>query len=136
MERAILGTCQPPHRDPSGRFVTGNSGRPRGPNRVNRCLREAILVAAQLHGSDGRGRGELVGFLQWLIKRDLRSFVGLMARCVPLNVVSTEEPERVFRSLEEIDADMRARGITPDRLALMAENMAARAKANGSGGLN
>ena len=55
MERAILRTCEPPHRDPSGRFVTGNSGRPRGPNRINRTLREAIVLAAEELGSDGRG---------------------------------------------------------------------------------
>ena len=69
MERAILRTCEPPHRDPSGRFITGNSGRPRGPNRINRTLREAIVLAAEEHGVDGRGRGDLPGFLSMVIEQ-------------------------------------------------------------------
>ena len=59
---------------------------------------------------DGRGRGELIGFMQWLINRDLRSFVGLMARCVPLNVVLVAE-EKVFRSTEEVLAELERRGL-------------------------
>src|SRR4029079_6755897 len=106
MERAILRTSEPSHRDPSGRFVTGNSGRPRGPNRVNRTLREAIVMAAAEHGEDGRGRRDLPGFLRMVIERDLKTFCGLLGRCIPLNVVSTEEPERVFRSSEEVAQEL------------------------------
>ena len=64
MERALLRTCEPSHRDPSGRFITGNSGRPRGPNRIHRTLREAIILAAEELGSNGRGAGGLLGFLK------------------------------------------------------------------------
>ena len=135
MERAILRTCEPPHRDPSGRFIVGNSGRPRGPNRVHRTLREAIVLAAAEHGFDGRGSGDLPGFLRMVIERDLKTFCGLLARCIPIDVHSkAEEPERTFRTIEEVQAELEARGIDADYLAHMAESMARRAKANGSGG--
>src|SRR4051812_47290186 len=101
MERALLRTGEPPHRDPRGRFVTGNSGRPRGPNRVNRTLKEAIIMAAELHGGDGRGKDQLVGFLSMLIKRDLKTFAGLLGRCIPLDLhTKVEEPEQTYRSSE------------------------------------
>ena len=133
MERAFL----PPHRDPSGRFVTGNSGRPRGPNRVNRTLREAIVMAAEELGSDGRGRGDLIGFLRMLIKRDLKSFVGLMGRCMPLDLHTKAEEPVTYRSVEEVEAELARRGITPDYMLVMAESAARRAKANsGNGSLN
>ena len=137
MERALLRTCEPPHRDPSGRFVTGNSGRPRGPNRINRTLREAIVIAAEQHGEDGHGRGALTGFLRMLLRKDLKSFVGLLGKCIPIDLhAKTEKPERTFRTSEEVAAELEARGIDADYLHHMAVNMAARNKANSSGGLN
>ena len=81
MERAILRNCEPPHRDQRGRFVAGNSGRPRGPNRVHRTIREAVVLAAEELGSNGRGAGGLLGFLKMVARKDLRSFVGLLSRC-------------------------------------------------------
>ena len=139
MDRAILRTFEPPHRDPSGRFITGNSGRPRGPNRVNRTLREAIILAAAEHGFDGRGSGDLPGFLRMVIERDLKTFCGLLARCIPIDVHSkAEEPEQVFRSSEELHQALEERGIGSGMLEILAERMAERerAKANGGGPFN
>jgi len=133
MERAILRTSEPPHRDPSGRFITGNSGRPRGPNRVNRTLREAIVIAAAEHGEDGRGRGELVGFLSMLIKRDLKSFCGLLGRCMPLDLHTKAEEPGPYRSSEEAYAELERRGIGSGMMEILAERMREREqKRNGS----
>ena len=105
MDRAILRTCEPPHRDPSGRFITGNSGRPRGPNRINRTLREAIILAAEEHGYDGRGSGDLPGFLRMVIERDLKTFSACWRAASRIDVHSkAEEPERTYRSVEEVQS--------------------------------
>ena len=63
MDRAILRTFEPPHRDPSGRFIVGNLGRPRGPNRVNRTLRVLELEGEGLPEYDAELEldGKVVG---------------------------------------------------------------------------
>jgi len=133
MERAHL----PPHRDQRGRFVAGNSGRPRGPNRVHHTIREAIVLAPEELGSDGRGAGGLLGFLKMVARKDLGSIVGLLSRCVPLSIAPVEEEEETYRSVEEVEAELAAAGIDHEYLALMAENMTERQRArmNGVGSL-
>ena len=135
MDRAILRTCEPPHRDPRGRFVTGNSGRPRGPNRVHRTLREAIVLAAAEHGFDGRGSGDLPGFLRMVCARseDLLRPAGALhpARRGHSQGRGASAPSR---SVEEVEAELAARGIDHDYLALMAESMAKRAPRRTAGG--
>ena len=67
-------------------------------------------------------------------RKDLRSFVGLLARCVPLDVVSGRGAGAVFRSVEEVEAELEARGIDA-RLPRPhgREHGEQRAKANGGG---
>ena len=53
-------------------------------NRATKMLKEAILLAAELEGSDGEGKDELVGFFRKAAKEDLRAFVMLLGRVLPL----------------------------------------------------
>jgi hypothetical protein len=130
-------------REPNGRFRPGNNGgRPRGmPNRINRTLRECVLLAGEIVGSDGRGRDGLLGYLTKVARHDPKTYCGLLGRLMPIDLhTRTEAAEPVFRTIEEVDADMQARGLTPDRLVEMAENMAERARErarkDGDGSLN
>jgi len=83
-------------------------------------LREAVVLAAEELGSDGRGRDGLLGFLKMVARHDLRAFLGLMARCVPLNVLPVAE-EKVFRSTEEVLDELAARGIGVGMMEILAE---------------
>ena len=55
-------------------------------NKVPRLLKEAIILAAELEGSNGQGSGKLVGFLRKVAREDPRGFVKLLGRVLPLQV--------------------------------------------------
>ena len=82
-------------------------------NRSTRLLKEAILMAAELEGSDGNGKDGLIGFLRRIVKEDIRAFAMLLGRVLPLQI-DTKSDQRetiVYRSVAEIRAEMVARGI-------------------------
>ena len=47
---------------------------------TTRLLKEAILLAAELEGRDGRSKDELVGFLRRVANEDIRAFAMLLGR--------------------------------------------------------
>lgn len=86
-------------------FVKGgdrptNAGRKAGvPNKNTRILKDALLLAAELEGSDTRGKDGLVGFLRSAARTDRASFLTLLGRVLPLQInakVTTPQtvPER------------------------------------------
>ena len=96
-------------------------------------------MAGEIVGSDGKGRDGLLGYLTRIARRDPKTYCGLLGRLLPVDLhTRTEEAEPVHRTIEEVDADMRARGLTPDRMVEMAANMEERerTKKNGGGSLN
>ena len=125
MQRERLVQPGSEHRDAKGRFVPGNGGRAPGcRHRVNRVLKECIIMAAEQHGEDGHGRGQLTGFLRMVIRKDLKSFIALMGRCIPTELhVQAEQPVRRDRTFDEADADLQARGLSGQRLIEIGENM-------------
>ena len=59
-------------------------GRPKGAkNKVTVVLKEAILLAAEEHGSDGEGKDGLKGYLSMVARADLKTFCGLLGRILP-----------------------------------------------------
>ena len=63
--------------------LTGE-GRPKGTkNKVTVVLKEAILLAAEEHGSDGEGKDGLKGYLGMVARADLKTFCGLLGRILP-----------------------------------------------------
>jgi len=63
-------------------------GRPKGvPNKATASLKEAILLAAEDVGRDGKGTGGLRGYLCRLAMDDPKAFSALLGRVVPLQVV-------------------------------------------------
>jgi hypothetical protein len=59
----------------------------------------------------------MIGYLLWLGKHNPTSYAGLLGRVLPLqvNLKTAVKPARVeYRSVEEIKAALRAKGIDPD----------------------
>jgi hypothetical protein len=61
-------------------------GRPPGPNKVTTALKEAILLAAKNKGSDGKGAGGLVGYLEMLAGKERKAFAMLLGKVLPLKI--------------------------------------------------
>jgi hypothetical protein len=90
-------------------------GREKGtPNKTTRFLKDAVMLAAELEGRDGNGKDELVGFLRRVANEDLRAFVMLLGRVLPLQYDSRPDTrvEVTYRSVAEVRKELEARGIS------------------------
>lgn len=89
------------------------SGRKKGTqNKTTTILKEAIILAAALHGSDGNGTDQLVGYLLNAAEKFPKQYLSLLGRVLPYQVNATiEDTERVYRTQEEVEAEMRRRGL-------------------------
>jgi hypothetical protein len=78
-------------------------------------LREAILIALEQVGEDGRGRNGVVGFFYRLSIKHPRAYARLFCRAAPLEMAGSTEPaeEPKYRTVEEIREDLHKRGL-PD----------------------
>ena len=126
-------------RESDGRFRPNNTGgRPPGtPNKVSRTLRECVLMAGEIVGSDGKGRDGLLDYLVRIARRDPKTFCGLLGRLLPVDLhTKAEEPERTFRTIEEVRAEMLQRGMSADYVDHLADIIDDPSKANGGGSLN
>jgi hypothetical protein len=98
---------QPGHEKTGGR-------QPGVRNRTTRILKEAIIMAAELEGSDGEGKDGLIGFLRRVANTDIRAFASLLGRVIPLQIDTKGDPrdEVVYQSAAEVRAELAAQGIT------------------------
>jgi hypothetical protein len=67
----------------------GNAGkgRPKGAvNKTTAALKDAILIAAEREGEDGKGKGKLTGYLRRVAREDVKAFSSLLGRVLPLQV--------------------------------------------------
>jgi hypothetical protein len=55
-------------------------------NRITRDIKNGIIEAAVALGSDGKGKGGLVGYLKFLGKRHPKAFAQLLGKLMPLQV--------------------------------------------------
>lgn len=84
---AVPAAADKPKRKPPA----AGMGRVAGvPNKTTRALKEAILLAAEQVGRDGRGKDGLVGYLRRVASTDLRAFSGLLAKVLPLQVTGAD----------------------------------------------
>ncbi|MBR0695221.1 hypothetical protein [Bradyrhizobium lablabi] len=90
LELPRLHEPQPGQRKPKpGTFGSErrSPGRTRGSgNKIPRDLKVAIVDAASAYGSDGKGKGGLVGYCYFLAARHPKAFCGLLGRTLPLTV--------------------------------------------------
>jgi len=55
-------------------------------NRMTRVLKEAIIMAAENVGADGKGKDGLVGYLERIARRDMKAFAPLLGKMLPLQI--------------------------------------------------
>ena len=107
---------QVPDRYPN-RFRKGD-GRPRRNGaglKHTRLLREAILLAAELEGEDGKGKGKLTGFMRKVAREDIRAFCSLLGRVIPLQVETRAhemKEEVTYHNIDDVRRELAHRGIS------------------------
>ena len=96
-------------------------------NKVPCLLKEAIVLAAELEGSNGQGSGSFVGFLRKVAREDPKGFMKLLGRALPLQVEdpTPEVREEVpYKSVDEARRELVRRGLSIDVLARMMQQPA------------
>jgi hypothetical protein len=87
-------------------------------NKHTRILKDAIMLAAELEGEDGQGRGKLTGFMRKVAREDLRAFCMLLSRVIPLQVETKtmDEPQKrtTYKSVDEVKRELASRGVSMD----------------------
>ena len=114
VERAKLDDIARPL--PGEERRNSNRGKRVASHRTTEVLKDAILYAAQKVGEDGKGLNGLVGYLTRIAKSDPRTYAMLLAKVIPLHVTSTTTTEVTYRSVDEVKAELAARGIVIDRV--------------------
>ena len=66
--------------------AAGKGKKPGTLNKTTAVLKDAILLAAQNVGEDGKGKGGLTGYLQRLANQEPKAFSSLLARVLPMQV--------------------------------------------------
>lgn len=62
-------------------------GRPKGsPNRTTAALKDALMIAAEETGRDGKGKHGLVGYLKWLAVEEPKTFGMLLGKIIPTQI--------------------------------------------------
>jgi hypothetical protein len=114
--RAELNMLGAPLPGDENRPYDSRGRRRGGQSRTSVVLKDAILYAAQCVGEDGKGLDGLVGYLKQIARTDPRTYASLLARVIPLQVTSTTTQEVTYRSIDEVRAELAARGIPIDRI--------------------
>jgi hypothetical protein len=103
-----------------GTFGPGNPppNRKGSINKHTRILKDAIMLAAELEGEDGAGKGKLTGFMRKVARDDLRAFCMLLGRVIPLQVeqktIDDTPKSTTYRSVEDVKRELASRGIDMD----------------------
>jgi hypothetical protein len=104
MEPEVLKT----KRKPTGIAATGKAGpgRPKGSQtKITRDLKEAILKALELTGSDGTGEGGAVGYLMMIAVENPAVFGMLLGKVLPLTLQGTAPGGAIALQIDQKRAD-------------------------------
>jgi hypothetical protein len=56
------------------------------PNKTTKLLKDAILLAAETRGADGKGKDGLMGYCLYLARKQPKSFAVLLGRVLPMQI--------------------------------------------------
>jgi hypothetical protein len=117
--RLSRGSIPQNGREAGVRFTKGHpkrAGRKKGTrNLVTRELKDAIIAAAEAVGSDGKGKGGLQGYCEFLARKDPKTYGMLLRAVMPLQLNATVRQPDVLKTREQLIAEMQSRGIPYQR---------------------
>jgi len=107
-----------------GQTKTPGSGRKRGtPDKYPKLLKDCIVMAAELEGSDNNGKDKMVGFLRMAARTELPSFLAMLSKVIPLQVDSkmdvNNNDNEVYATAEDVRREMDSRGLTMEVMRLL-----------------
>ena len=78
--------------NPVTRSTTRTSGRrgKKGPDKSTVLLKDALIEAAQMAGSDKQGTDGLVGYCRFLATEEPRTFATLIGKVLPMQVTGVD----------------------------------------------
>ena len=89
------------------------------------ALKEAALIAAGLCGQDGKGKGQLVGYMRMLAREEPAVFARLLERILPTQANSDNRNTKIYTAAEAA-AHLRERGLpVPSTLTEAGSNRSA-----------
>jgi hypothetical protein len=65
-------------------------------------LKEAILMAAELSGRDGKGKEGLTGYLRKVADTDVKAFSSLLGRVLPLQLSGDPENPLQIQTVKRV----------------------------------
>jgi len=107
-----------------GQPKTPGSGRKRGtPDKYPKLLKDCLIMAAELEGSDNHGKDQMVGFLRMAARTELPSFLAMLSKVIPLQSDSkldnTDKDEEVYATAEDVRRELDSRGLTMEVMRLL-----------------
>ena len=101
-------TYQPNNRQAPGGRTPGSK------NKISREIKEAVITAANLVGSNRRGKDGLIGYMRRLAVRNEAVFGGLLRHVMGTQVtIEHTERHKKYQTVEEVVEELRRFGIVP-----------------------
>lgn len=119
MERIRPPAYQKPKRKVPGKpFEKGHpryGGAKKGTKQLmTRRIRDALINAAELVGSDNKGKDGLTGYLAWLARQEPAVYGRLLEKLMPMQIdgkINHGLYEGVYETMEEVREAIKARGL-------------------------
>jgi hypothetical protein len=87
------GKVPPPRKKPGAKAL------------ITRDLKQGIMDAAELYGSDGKGTGGLTGYLFLLAGKHPKAFAGLLGKVLPMTVSAAHQVSPVAINIIAVPHD-------------------------------
>ena len=102
-----------------GKPKTGGRKKGQSVNKIPKLVKDCVILAAELEGSNQHGKDGVVGFLRRVAREDIGAFASLLGRSMALQRLDDRdvEVEVTYRSVAEIRRELASRGIDMEVVA-------------------